>query len=81
MIIGGQAVLLHGRPRTTEDIDIVVGADPSGLATLLEACAQLRFTVLADNVESFVERTFVLPAADESTGIQIHTEWIIRVFL
>ena len=71
MIIGGQAVLLHGRPRTTEDIDIVVGTDPSGLTTLLDACTALNLTVLADDVESFVERSFVLPVVDESTGIRV----------
>ncbi|HUF11426.1 MAG TPA: nucleotidyl transferase AbiEii/AbiGii toxin family protein [Rhodothermales bacterium] len=71
MIIGGQAVLLHGRPRATEDIDIVVGTDPSGLTNLLEACAVLDLVVLADDVESFVQRSFVLPVADESTGIRV----------
>ncbi|MGB3565055.1 MAG: hypothetical protein WBH85_09195 [Thermoanaerobaculia bacterium] len=27
MVIGGQAVLLHGEPRLTRDIDITVAAD------------------------------------------------------
>ncbi len=35
MLIGGQAVLLHGRPRLTEDIDITVGADPGRLDEVL----------------------------------------------
>ncbi len=26
MLIGGQAVLLHGQPRLTEDIDVTLGA-------------------------------------------------------
>ena len=33
MLIGGQAVLLHGRPRLTEDIDITVGAPQDVLLT------------------------------------------------
>jgi hypothetical protein len=28
MLIGGQAVLLHGTPRLTEDIDVTLGVDP-----------------------------------------------------
>lgn len=28
MLIGGQAVLLHGRPRLTEDIDVTLAAGP-----------------------------------------------------
>lgn len=27
MVIGGQAVLVHGEPRLTEDIDITLGVD------------------------------------------------------
>ena len=38
MLIGGQAVLLHGRPRLTEDIDIALGVDPSHLPVVREAC-------------------------------------------
>lgn len=71
MIIGGQAVLLHGRPRTTEDIDIVVGADPSRLTDVLEVCSALHLSVLTTDVEPFVRQSFVLPAADDSTGIRI----------
>jgi len=28
MVIGGQAVLIHGEPRLTRDIDITLGAGP-----------------------------------------------------
>ncbi len=31
MLIGGQAVLLHGQPRLTEDIDVTLGATPDEL--------------------------------------------------
>jgi predicted nucleotidyltransferase len=71
IIIGGQAVLLHGRLRATEDIDILVGTDPSGLAGMLEVCAELHLAVLADDVEAFVQQSFVLPVADEATGIRV----------
>jgi len=35
MLIGGQAVLLHGEPRLTQDIDVTLGVDPSQLHALL----------------------------------------------
>ena len=31
MVIGGQAVLVHGEPRLTRDIDITLGAGPGPL--------------------------------------------------
>jgi hypothetical protein len=31
MLIGGQAVLVHGEPRLTRDIDITLGVGPEGL--------------------------------------------------
>jgi len=46
MLIGGQAVLLHGRPRLTEDIDITLGVDPAELPLVLEACADADLPVL-----------------------------------
>lgn len=63
MLIGGQAVLLHGRPRLTEDVDLTLGADPGSLPTLLEVCRELDLSPLPDDVEGFVRDTFVLPAA------------------
>ncbi len=71
MLIGGQAVLLHGRPRLTEDIDITLGVDPSRLPVVLEACTALGLVPLPDRVEEFVRDTFVLPVYDVDTGIRV----------
>lgn len=38
MLIGGQAVLLHGQPRLTEDIDVTLGVDPSQLPAVQRVC-------------------------------------------
>jgi hypothetical protein len=71
MIIGGQAVLLHGEARLTEDIDVTLGVGPAGLDLILAACKDLSLDALPDRVESFVRETFVLPAADPRTGIRV----------
>jgi hypothetical protein len=71
MLIGGQAVLLHGEPRLTEDVDATLGADPSKLGALLEACAVLGLVPLPQNVESFVAETFVLPVRHAGTGVRV----------
>jgi predicted nucleotidyltransferase len=71
MLIGGQAVLLHGVPRLTEDIDVTLGVGPEELASVLQVCATLRLMPVPTDVESFVNELFVLPVRDETTGIRI----------
>jgi hypothetical protein len=71
MLIGGQAVLLHGEPRLTQDIDVTIGASPARLEDALAACNAAGLAPLPDDVASFVRDTFVLPAADGETGIRV----------
>jgi hypothetical protein len=71
MLIGGQAVLLHGRPRLTEDIDVTLGAGPEAWLSVQEVCDELRLTPLPQNLEGFVRETFVLPARHGGTGIRV----------
>lgn len=71
MLIGGQAVLLHGSPRATEDIDITLGVDPSELPVVERVCATLRLVPLPQQVEAFVNETFVLPVREERTAMRI----------
>ena len=71
MLIGGQAVLLHGRPRLTEDIDITLAADPTRLTDVLEVCAALRLRALPEDIESFVRQSFVLPVLHDESGIRV----------
>lgn len=71
MLIGGQAVLVHGQPRLTGDIDITLGVDPTALPTVRQVCERLGLEVLPRDVERFVQETFVLPARDRETEIRV----------
>jgi hypothetical protein len=71
MIIGGQAVLLHGLPRMTKDIDITLGVDTQDLDKVVKSVAAIGLKIIPDNFESFVEKTFVLPALHRESGIRI----------
>lgn len=71
MLIGGQAVLLHGEPRLTQDVDATLGVSPQRLPDVLEACASLGLDPLPPDVTAFVRQTFVLPAADPDSGIRV----------
>lgn len=71
MLIGGQAVLVHGEPRLTQDIDVTLGVDPSRLADVTAVCDELNLEVLPEDVAEFVRSTFVLPVRDVGSRIRI----------
>jgi len=71
MLIGGQAVLLHGRPRLTDDVDATLGVGPDRLAVVLEACAAIGLAPLPDDVPAFVAETFVLPTRHDPSAMRV----------
>ena len=71
MIIGGQAVLLHGLPRMTKDIDITLGVDTQELDRVVNSIAATGLEIIPDHFRSFVEKTFVLPARHQESGIRV----------
>lgn len=71
MIIGGQAVLLYGRPRLTRDIDITLGVDTDAFASIEQVCKELRLRPLVENPRDFAHDTKVLPAQELDSKIRI----------
>lgn len=71
MIIGGQAVLLHGEPRMTKDIDVTLGVSADSLDVILCVASSLGWEVMVEMPESFVKRTMVLPCRDPQSGFRI----------
>ncbi|MEO8553007.1 MAG: nucleotidyl transferase AbiEii/AbiGii toxin family protein [Kofleriaceae bacterium] len=43
VVVGGTAVILHGVPRTTADLDLVVDLEPSNLRLLVSAMRRLGY--------------------------------------
>ncbi|MBF0494636.1 MAG: nucleotidyltransferase [Candidatus Omnitrophica bacterium] len=71
MLIGGQAVLIHGSPRLTRDIDITLGISALDYRQIKDLCVHLRLKILTDDPEKFAGDTNVLPAEDPGTGIRV----------
>ena len=71
MVIGGQAVLVHGEPRLTQDIDVTVGAGVDRLSDLLAATGEAGLTPLPTDVVAFVGETFVLPVVHEPSSTRV----------
>ena len=70
MVIGGQAVLLHGEPRLTKDVDITLAAGLDELDTVLRAAKNAGLEPLVDPDE-FTRRTMVLPCRDPDTSVRV----------
>ncbi|HUF51077.1 MAG TPA: hypothetical protein VMN60_09605 [Longimicrobiales bacterium] len=71
MLIGGQAVLLHGEPRLTEHVAVTIGVGPDQVGDLLDVCEALGLQPLPEDPGAFARETFVLPAADPETGLRL----------
>ncbi len=70
MVIGGQAVLLHGEPRLTKDVDITLAAGLDDLGTVLRAAKGAGLEPLVDP-DDFTRRTMVLPCRDPETSVRV----------
>lgn len=70
MVIGGYAVLFHGEPRLTEDIDIVLGCDADKLNLILEVVSH-QFNPRCKNVKDFVSKTNVLPLVAVKNDLRV----------
>ena len=71
MIIGGQAILLHGEPRMTQDIDITLGIDIDDYKKIESVITKLKLEPLVGNIQGFLEKTRTLPVRDSNTGVRI----------
>jgi hypothetical protein len=70
MVIGGQAVLLHGEPRLTRDVDVTLGVAVDRLSDVLAAVAGIPLEPLVEP-ESFVSETWVLPCRDATSALRV----------
>ncbi|MCG6950072.1 MAG: nucleotidyltransferase [Acidobacteria bacterium] len=70
MVIGGQAVLVHGEPRLTKDIDVTVAAGLEKLDLLVEVAEASGLEPLVDP-EEFTTRTMVLPCLHKPSGVRV----------
>jgi len=71
MIIGGQAVLVYGRPRLTRDIDITLGVDTDKFALIEGVCEKLKLKTLVENPQDFARDTKVLPTEEPDSRVRV----------
>lgn len=71
MRIGGQAVLLHGEPRLTRDIDVTLGIGPEEMLKIVDAAQDAGLNPLPEDPDAFVAETHVLPSEKPGTGVRV----------
>lgn len=70
-VFGAQAVMVHGRPRLTADVDVTLEIDPREAASFVEEMEDARFHLRVADPGDFVARTSVLPFLHEPTGLPL----------
>lgn len=71
MVIGGQAVLRHGEPRITRDIDITMAVSPVEAMLLMKRLAKHGLKPIVERPEDFVLRTHVLPCQTDKSLLRV----------
>jgi hypothetical protein len=70
MVMGGQAVLVHGEPRLTRDVDVTLGVGVDRLDDVVRTVAAAKLRPLRDPA-TFTRETLVLPCADDASGLRV----------
>ena len=71
LVIGGQAVLVHGMARLTDDIDIIINAGLNDLEKVKKICADLKLVYLNDDIDNFVRKHMVIPVYDNESRFRV----------
>jgi hypothetical protein len=70
-VIGGIGASIHGRPRVTKDVDVVILADLSDCAALIASAAKYQLVPREVDPVEFAQVTRVLLLRHELSGIDI----------
>lgn len=70
-VFGAQAVVVWGRPRLTEDVDITVQLAPEDAAGFCAEMDAAGFHLRVSDPETFIARARVLPFLHQSTGLPL----------
>ena len=70
-LIGGLAASLHGEPRVTADVDVVIGAMVEDATSLLSDLEGSSFEPLFPGIEEVVRQAFILPLRHRQTGVRV----------
>ncbi|HEV8537304.1 MAG TPA: nucleotidyl transferase AbiEii/AbiGii toxin family protein [Bacteroidota bacterium] len=73
LIIGGYALAFHGRPRYTDDIDILIDSTPTNAGRALKAVEAFGFKNIGITKEDFLKPNFIIQLGYPPLRIDILT--------
>ena len=68
-VFGAQAVNVYARPRMSVDVDVTVEIDRADVSSFIKEMAGEGFEVPVSDPDSFIQKTRVIPFADETGGM------------
>lgn len=71
MVIGGQAVLVHGEPRLTKDIDLTLAISPLDVQRVIDLLQPRGIVPAVEDPVEFVRKTHVLPSQSTRTHLRV----------
>ena len=71
MVAGSFASTYHGVPRSTQDVDVVIDPNPSGLTALLSSLPENDYYVDADTARDALKRRSQFNLIDMATGWKV----------
>ncbi len=71
MVVGAQAVMIHGEPRFTGDIDITLGVDTDKTKDILKIIRELGLEPAEYMTEDFIKRNALLTVEDKDHRIEV----------
>lgn len=78
MVCGSVASTFHSRPRTTQDVDIVVEVDDDRLRTLLARFPEDAYYVSEDAAREALRRRSMFNIIDLATGWKADVRWLVE---
>lgn len=73
LVVGAHALAVHGRPRMTGDLDLLVEATPTNAGRLLEALGEFGFGSLGLTEEDFTRPDFVISLGNPPLRVDLLT--------
>lgn len=71
VIVGGQASLLYGVPRVTQDVDVTLGIDIDEIDRVIKLVKESGFEFIRADAIEFAKRTRVLLLSDKESGLKV----------
>ncbi len=71
MVVGAQAVMIHGEPRFTRDIDITIGVDTDQKEEIINIARNLGLEPVPYMTDDFIDRNALLTVENKDRRIEV----------